>query len=158
MWFWRRFFSFSVLTVSFGLGLELEPLWTRTRTSLDLTRTRTSLDLDLSWTRQRWTWLQPYLRLILKHPFFNRANKGIILLSSYVSEEIDQWYFKQYVKHLPRYLNIQSNNLKWYELWLPNICYISQFFYNFSFTNNCLILSNLKLSIIKSVRSLKSFT
>ncbi len=37
---------------------------TRTRTSLDLdlTRTRTSLDLDLSWTRQRWTWLQPYIR------------------------------------------------------------------------------------------------
>ncbi len=30
------------------------------------------------------------LRLILKHPFFNRANTGIILLSSYVSEEIDQ--------------------------------------------------------------------
>ncbi len=28
MWFWRRFFSFSVLTVSCGLGLGLEPLWT----------------------------------------------------------------------------------------------------------------------------------
>ncbi len=24
MWFWRRFFSFSVLTVSFGLGLDLD--------------------------------------------------------------------------------------------------------------------------------------
>ncbi len=52
MWFWRRFFfTFSVLTVSFG--------------DSDLTRTRTSLDSDLSWTRQRWTWLQPYYMNIL---------------------------------------------------------------------------------------------
>ncbi len=44
---------------------SLDSVLTRTRTSLDsvLTRTRTSLDLDLSWTRQRWTWLQPYLKL-----------------------------------------------------------------------------------------------
>ncbi len=84
MWFWRRFFSFSVLTVWLGLGLGLEPLWTWTwtwtRTSLDsdLTRTRTSLDLDLSWTRQRWTWLQPYI--LLFSTFYSIAHFTLISL------------------------------------------------------------------------------
>ncbi len=46
MWFWRRFFSFSVLTVSFGLGLGLEPLWTRTWLGLEPLWTWTCLGLD----------------------------------------------------------------------------------------------------------------
>ncbi len=49
MWFWRRFFSFSDLTVSFGLGLGLglEPLWTRTWLGLEPLWTWTWLGLDL---------------------------------------------------------------------------------------------------------------
>ncbi len=56
MWFWRRFFSFSVLTVSFGLGLGLglEPLWTRTRLGLEPLWTWTWLGLEPLWT---WTCL-----------------------------------------------------------------------------------------------------
>ncbi len=54
MWFWRRFFSFSVLTVSFGLGLGLEPLWTRTWLGLEPLWTRTWLGLEPLWT---WTCL-----------------------------------------------------------------------------------------------------
>ncbi len=54
---------------------------TRTRTSLDLdlTRTRTSLDLDLSWTRQRWTWLQPYLKMNI-HKLQKRFKNSLISL------------------------------------------------------------------------------
>ncbi len=51
MWFWRRFFSFSVLTVSFGLGLGLEPLWTRTWLGLEPLWTWTWL-----WLEPLWTW------------------------------------------------------------------------------------------------------
>ncbi len=56
MWFWRRFFSFSVLTVSFGLGLGLglEPLWTRSWLGLEPLWTRTWLGLKPLWT---WTCL-----------------------------------------------------------------------------------------------------
>ncbi len=54
MWFWRRFFSFSVLTVSFGLGLGLEPLWTRTWLGLEPLWTWTWLGLEPLWT---WTCL-----------------------------------------------------------------------------------------------------
>jgi len=56
MWFWRRFFSFSVLTVSFrlGLGLGLEPLWTRTWLRLEPLWTWTWLGLEPLWT---WTCL-----------------------------------------------------------------------------------------------------
>ncbi len=54
MWFWRRFFSFSVLTVSFGLGLGLEPLWTWTWLGLEPLWTWTWLGLEPLWT---WTWL-----------------------------------------------------------------------------------------------------
>ncbi len=55
MWFWRRFFSFSVLTVSFGLGLGLglEPLWTRTWLGLEPLWTWTWLGLELE---PLWTW------------------------------------------------------------------------------------------------------
>ncbi len=56
MWFWRRFFSFSVLTISFGLGLGLglEPLWTRTWLGLEPLWTWTWLGLEPLWT---WTCL-----------------------------------------------------------------------------------------------------
>ncbi len=56
MWFWRRFFSFSVLTVLFGLGLglRLEPLWTRTWLGLEPLWTWTWLGLEPLWT---WTCL-----------------------------------------------------------------------------------------------------
>ncbi len=59
-WTWTRTSLDSVLTRT---RTSLDSVLTRTRTSLDsvLTRTRTFLDLDLSWTRQRWTWLQPYV-------------------------------------------------------------------------------------------------
>ncbi len=56
MWFWRRFFSFSVLIISFGLGLGLglEPLWTRTWLGLEPLWTWTWLGLEPLWT---WTCL-----------------------------------------------------------------------------------------------------
>ncbi len=72
MWFWRRFFiSFSVLTVSFGLGLDLDSNLFGLGLDLDSNLFGLGLDsdsivlvLDLSWTRQRWTWLQPYCRVL----------------------------------------------------------------------------------------------
>ncbi len=108
MWFWRRFFSFSVLTVSFGLGLGLglEPLWTRTWLGLEPLWTWTWLGLEPLWT---WTCLG------LDKGGLDYSPKTNMWLDFDVRGQQEHWlsHWRKHYNGLWTHISSRSNGLKW---------------------------------------------